>query len=96
MINAEAASRRARKAWAAAWRSFEGLHVQGLLADFQPPTLVLAGEADASTTPAIMKDIASRIPRSTYRELAATPHMQTLEQPELVGSALNEFLPAEG
>ena len=25
-----------------------------------------------------------------------TPHMQTLERPELVAAALNEFLPAEG
>jgi 3-oxoadipate enol-lactonase len=81
--------------WAAAWRAFTGLDVQGRLATFQPPALVLAGEADASTTPAIMRDIAERIPGAAYKELPGTPHMQTLEQPELVAAALDEFLPSE-
>jgi 3-oxoadipate enol-lactonase len=81
--------------WAAAWRAFTGLDVQGRLAGFDKPTLVLAGERDASTTPAIMSAIADRIPGSRYRELPGTPHMQTLEQPELVAAALGDFLPAE-
>jgi 3-oxoadipate enol-lactonase len=81
--------------WAAAWRAFKGLDVQDRLATFEPPTLVLAGDADASTTPEIMSGIAKRIPGSSYRELPGTPHMQTLERPELVAGALDEFLPAE-
>ncbi|MFE3984602.1 alpha/beta fold hydrolase [Nocardia tengchongensis] len=79
--------------WAAAWRAFIGLDVQGRLAEFPSPVLVLAGTADASTTPAIMSGIAERIPGATYRELPGTPHMQTLEQPALVAAALTEFLP---
>ena len=77
--------------WAAAWRAFKGLDVQGKLTGL--PTLVLAGGADVSTTPEIMRGIASRIPGSRYRELPGTPHMQTLERPELVAEALTEFLP---
>ena len=42
-----------------------------------------------------MRDIAERIPGAAYKELPGTPHMQTLEQPELVAAALNEFLPSE-
>ena len=76
--------------WAAAWRAFKGLDVQGKLAGL--PTLVLAGQADVSTTPEIMRGIASRIPGALYRELPGTPHMQTLERPELVAEALAEFL----
>ena len=38
---------------------------------------------------------AQGIPGSQYRELPATPHMQSLEHPELVAAALDEFLPAE-
>jgi 3-oxoadipate enol-lactonase len=79
--------------WAAAWRSFIGLDVQDRLSGFEPPTLVLAGEFDASTTPEIMAAIAGRIPGSTYRVLPGTPHMQTLEQPGLVVDALAEFIP---
>jgi 3-oxoadipate enol-lactonase len=81
--------------WAASWRAFDGLDVQGMLERFPAPTLVLVGESDASTTPEIMAGIAGRIPGSTYQQLPDTPHMQTLERPELVGEALGRFLPAE-
>lgn len=79
--------------WAAAWRAFEGLDVQGRLADLEAPALVLSGELDASTTPEIMSAIAERIPGSRYEVLAGVPHMQTLESPELVGEALDRFIP---
>jgi 3-oxoadipate enol-lactonase len=79
--------------WAAAWRAFAGVDVRGRLEAFPAPTLVLAGEFDVSTTPEIMGDIAKRIPAAVYQELPATPHMQTLEQPDLVAAALDEFLP---
>ena len=78
--------------WAAAWRAFKGLGVQGRLAGFAPPTLVLAGELDTSTTPEIMGGIHERIPGSTFRRLPGTPHMQTLEQPQLVAQALGGWL----
>jgi 3-oxoadipate enol-lactonase len=80
--------------WAAAWRSFKGLDVQGRLATFPAPTLILAGELDASTTPEMMAAIAERIPGSIYRELPGTPHMQTLSKPDHVAAALDEFLAA--
>jgi 3-oxoadipate enol-lactonase len=79
--------------WAAAWRSFKGLDVQGWLAGVEIRTLVLAGELDASCTPEIMGAIAERIPGALYEELPGTPHMQTLERPELVAQALDRFLP---
>ncbi|MFD1544121.1 alpha/beta fold hydrolase [Nonomuraea guangzhouensis] len=81
--------------WAAAWRAFKGLDVQGGLAKFEAPVLVLAGELDASTTPEIMTALAGRIPGAVYQELPGTPHMQTLERPELVAAALDAFLPLE-
>ena len=69
------------------------MDVQGRLANFARPVLVLAGEQDASTTPKIMSGIAKRIPGAAYQELPGTPHMQTLERPELVADALDDFLP---
>jgi 3-oxoadipate enol-lactonase len=81
--------------WAAAWRAFKRLDVRGRLADFLAPTLVLAGELDASTTPEIMSALAKRIPGSRYGELARIPHMQTLERPELVAEALDRFIASE-
>jgi 3-oxoadipate enol-lactonase len=80
--------------WAAAWRSFKGLDVQDRLGMLDIRTLVLAGELDASTTPEIMAGIAERVPGALYRQLPGIPHMQTLERPELVAAALDEFVPA--
>ncbi|WP_406300667.1 alpha/beta fold hydrolase [Embleya sp. NBC_00888] len=37
--------------------------------------------------------MAARIPGSVYRELPGTPHMQSLERPDAVGAALEDFLP---
>lgn len=81
--------------WVAAWNAFADMDVQGKLADFGKPVLVLSGEKDASCTPEIMSGIAERIPGSTFQVLPGTPHQQTLEQPELVAEALDKFLPAE-
>jgi hypothetical protein len=42
-----------------------------------------------------MAGIAGRIPDARIQQLPATPHMQTLERPELVAEVLDAFLPAE-
>lgn len=78
---------------AAAWRAFSTIDVEGKFAGFAPPTFVLAGELDASTTPEVMSRIARDIPGARYAEMPGTPHMPTLEQPDLVVAALDEFLP---
>jgi 3-oxoadipate enol-lactonase len=87
--------RRYPEDWAASWRAFKGLDVQGRLGELEPAALVLAGELDQSTTPEIMSGIAERIPGAEYRELPRTPHMQTLERPDLVAETLDRFLPVE-
>ncbi|AHH97166.1 alpha/beta fold hydrolase [Kutzneria albida] len=79
--------------WAALWGAYATLDVRGKLAHFPGPTLVLAGAAEVSATPESMTGLAGAISGATYRELPGTPHMQTLERPELVAQALGEFLP---
>lgn len=81
--------------WAGAWRAFKDVDVQGRLAAFDRPVLVLAGGADVSTTPEIMTALAKRIPGAVYQELPGTPHLLPLEQPALVADALDAFLPAD-
>jgi 3-oxoadipate enol-lactonase len=80
--------------WAASWRVYSTLAVQDRLGGLDLPTLVLAGQVDASTTPRIMTGLADRVPSATYQELPGTPHQQTLECPERVAAALDAFLPA--
>lgn len=81
--------------WAAAWRAFKGIDVQNRLDAFEPPTLVLCGELDASCPPEIMAPIAERISSARYEELTGVPHMMSLERPDDVAEALDRFLPAE-
>jgi 3-oxoadipate enol-lactonase len=78
---------------AAAWRSFSRLDVAGRLRDWDRPTLVLCGERDASTGPAVMRRIAENVAGAAYVELPGAPHMPTLETPDLVLDALDRFLP---
>lgn len=81
---------------AAAWRAFSRLDVEGRLHSWRRATLVLCGERDASTGPAVMTRLAENVPGSTYVELAGAPHMPTLETPRLVLEALDAFLPRGG
>ena len=78
---------------AAAWRAFLELATADQLPRLTKPTLVLAGELDASTTPEVMKSIAASVPGAQYVEMPGAPHMPTLERPDLVVEALDRFLP---
>jgi len=78
---------------AAAWRAFLELDTAGRLSELRTPTLVLAGELDASTTPQVMRPIAEAVPDARYVEMPGAPRMPTLETPQLVVEALDSFLP---
>jgi 3-oxoadipate enol-lactonase len=79
-------------AWAATWRAYQTLDVRDRLRDFPSPVLVLSGEADTAAGPDFMAAVADRIPGALHETLPRTPHMQTLEQPDLVTAALDRFL----
>lgn len=81
--------------WAATWRAYATLDVAGAVDDFPRPVLVLAGESDASIPVEAARAFAARIATSTFEVLPRTPHMQTLERPELVADALRRFLPLD-
>jgi 3-oxoadipate enol-lactonase len=78
---------------AAAWRAFSKLDTGDRLSELRIPTLVLAGELDASTTPEVMRPIAEAVHDARYVEMPGAPHMPTLEKPGLVVEALDSFLP---
>jgi 3-oxoadipate enol-lactonase len=78
--------------WAGTWRAFKTLDVQGKLGAFEAPALVVAGEADLAATPEAMRGLAERIPGSRFEELPGTPHMLSLERPDLVAKTLADFI----
>jgi pimeloyl-ACP methyl ester carboxylesterase len=56
------------------------------------PTLVLVGEGDELTPPALSREIAGAIPGSRLVVVPACGHLSTMERPEAVNSALIEWM----
>lgn len=71
------------QAHAAACRAFGRMDVRGDLSKITAPTLVLVGEHDYATPPAMAETLASGIPDVTLRVLPGLRHMSLIEQPEL-------------
>ncbi len=62
------------------------------LGEIQVPTLVIAGEEDAISTPEVMEAMAEKIPDSRYVTLPNAGHLSNLEAPEEFNAALSGFL----
>ncbi len=56
------------------------------------PTLVLVGDEDNITPPALSEQLASLIPGATMEVIAAAGHLANLEQPAAFNSAIDTFL----
>ncbi|MDE2304041.1 MAG: alpha/beta fold hydrolase [Gammaproteobacteria bacterium] len=65
-----------------------------LLASIRCPTLVLVGDGDELTPPAIAEEIAAAIPRARLVVVPECGHASTLERPAEVGEALMQWLAA--
>jgi len=65
-----------------------------LLGGIRAPCLVIVGEEDASLPPSHSREIASGIPGSRLVVVPGAGHLSALEQPEVVTSAMREFLGA--
>jgi 3-oxoadipate enol-lactonase len=62
------------------------------LGKLKVPALVIYGELDQATQPALNKLIASRAPGARFIELAGCGHCPPLEQPQAFLAAIREFL----
>lgn len=69
--------------------------------DFKPalaavhnPTLVMVGELDATTAPAIARELAAGIKGARFMEIPGVGHCPQIEDPQAFVTAVNGFLPA--
>lgn len=62
------------------------------LPDIKCPTLVLVGEGDQLTPPALSEEMAALIPNSRLVMVPGSGHLSTLEKPEAVTKALVEWM----
>ena len=56
------------------------------------PTLILVGEEDGITPPALSEELADLIPGSRLERIAAAGHLANAEQPEAFNPAVESFL----
>ncbi|MCE1188424.1 MAG: alpha/beta hydrolase [Ignavibacteria bacterium] len=63
------------------------------LPHIQVPVLLVCGEHDSFSSPAIMQEMAGLLPQSTCIIIPEAGHLAPFEQPELANSAIRDFLP---
>lgn len=79
------------KAFHAACKILQETDLTLLMHRMDMPTLVVCGEFDSATPPALSKDIASKVKGARYVELPGCGHCPPLEQPEAFVKAIKEF-----
>ena len=78
--------------WAAGWNAISGFDALDRLKTIAVPTLVVAGELDAGTPPAMTRIIADTIPGAEFKVLPGAPHMMQIECAGVFSDAVIEFL----
>jgi 3-oxoadipate enol-lactonase len=68
-----------------------GLDLTARLAAIAVPALVIVGEQDPGTPPAMAEEIARAIPGARLQRIADAAHLSNLEQPERFNAALHAF-----
>ena len=56
------------------------------------PALIMCGALDATTPPAMAREVAALIPGARYEEIAGSGHCPMLEQPQALAKLINDFL----
>ena len=85
-----------RAAYLASYRFFAAgdAEVLAVVDRIRCPTLVLTGEHDAGSTPAMSRALAARLPTATLTILPGLRHLSLLEAPEDVAHHLDRFFAA--
>lgn len=79
--------------WSAGWHAIAGLSATPQLARVAVPTLVVAGEKDAATPPAVSEaTVAEAIPGARFTALPGAPHMMQIECAEAFTATVAGFL----
>lgn len=68
------------------------LDLRPALASIANRTLVMCGDLDRTTPPALAREVAGAIPGATYRGIADSGHCPMLEQPEALIAAMESFV----
>jgi 3-oxoadipate enol-lactonase/4-carboxymuconolactone decarboxylase len=78
--------------YAACCRAIRDMDLRDGLAALRVPTLIIAGEQDPSTPPAMSEDLKARMAGSELQLLSPAAHLLAVEQPAAVAELLLSFL----
>lgn len=79
-------------AFRSACLALAALDLNPVLKDIKNETLVMAGSEDATTPPALARELAAKIPGAKFRELQGCGHCPQIENPALFVEAVEGFL----
>lgn len=80
------------KAFQAACRILQEIDLVPLLHHLKVPTLVVCGEFDQATPPALNRQIVEKVAGARYTQLPGCGHCPPLEQPEQFLAAIQDFV----
>ena len=83
------------RGYALVCEALAGFDVRSRLGEVGAPVLAVAGETDAATPPATLREIADGVPSGRYVELPGVGHLAPAEAPEAVARLLREHVLGE-
>ncbi len=78
--------------YAACCEAIRDADLRPLAAAICIPALVLVGDADLATPPAVVKELADALPNARFETIAGAAHLPCLEKPEQVAASIRAFL----
>jgi 3-oxoadipate enol-lactonase len=78
--------------WSANWQAISLLDNLGELSGVPAPTLVVAGDADASIPPAVSQKIADALPNSRFVVVPGAAHFGAFDMREVFATVFDDFL----
>lgn len=73
-------------------RAIADADITGKVSEISCPSLVLAGQHDRATPPAVVQALAHALPRAEYQEFRTAGHLPAVEVPCLFAAALEGFV----
>jgi pimeloyl-ACP methyl ester carboxylesterase len=78
--------------FATACLALANLDLSGVVKEIKNPTLVMVGSEDATTPPALARELAAKILSAKFKELSGCGHCPQIEDPEGFVAAVEGFL----
>jgi 3-oxoadipate enol-lactonase len=78
--------------WRSTWNALSDFRIGTSARRFRAPVLAIAGSADASTPPALLRAVATAYPAGSYVEIGGAPHLVPLEHPAALGRIIQNFI----